>query len=92
MRKIELAGTRARLAPGEEMRAVGGELVHARIAVPVVTNISPDGVNAMSVGKLNGPPPCVTFFHALDPDSLGSTPCPTGSLSCRSCGAALRSG
>src|SRR5262245_30314745 len=35
MRKIELAGTRARLAPGEEMRAVGGELVHARIAVPV---------------------------------------------------------
>ena len=29
---------------------------------PSVTNISPAGVRAMSVGRLNGPPPCVTFL------------------------------
>ena len=35
VRQVELARARARLAPREQMRPVGGELVHARVAVAV---------------------------------------------------------
>src|SRR4029453_12847217 len=34
MRQVELPGTGARLTPGEKIRAVRGELVHARVAIP----------------------------------------------------------
>src|SRR5215471_19662619 len=37
-------------------------------------NIEPLGAKAMSVGKLNGPPPCVTFFHAAELKSSAGTP------------------
>jgi hypothetical protein len=37
-------------------------------------NISPLGANAISVGKLNGSPPCVTFFHADELQSSSGTP------------------
>src|SRR6266853_2014040 len=37
-------------------------------------NIEPSGPKAMSVGRLNGPPPCVTFFHAAELKSSAGTP------------------
>jgi hypothetical protein len=37
-------------------------------------NISPLGANAISVGKLNGSPPYVTFFHADELESSSGTP------------------
>src|SRR5262249_46325920 len=35
VRQVELSRRRARLAPGEEIRAVGSKLVHPGVAVPV---------------------------------------------------------
>jgi len=37
-------------------------------------NIEPSGAKAMSVGRLNGPPACVTFFHAVELKSSSGTP------------------
>jgi len=44
------------------MLPFGRELYARAMPEPSVMNISPLGADAMSVGRLNGAPPCVTFF------------------------------